>query len=213
LIKPALVALAGAVTLTAALAVACSSRPAPSVGGADASALASPGPSPSGSVPVRSGSLPTADATVRPTELRIDRLGLTARVEPVGIDPGTGDFAVPPSVDVVGWYRYGPGLEATAGSVVIAGHVDSADQGRGAFFGLRGLGLGDTVTVAGVDGAKRSYEVVAREIYHKTAIPLDRYFARDGAPRLTLITCGGPFDARTGHYRDNVVITAKPTAR
>jgi hypothetical protein len=52
------------------------------------------------------------------------------------------------------------------------------------------------------------YTVAAREIYRKTAIPLDRYFARDGAPRLTLITCGGPFDRATGHYRDNVVITA-----
>jgi hypothetical protein len=27
---------------------------------------------------------------------------------------------------------------------------------------------------------------------------------------LTLITCGGPFDARTRHYRDNVVVTAEP---
>ena len=52
--------------------------------------------------------------------------------------------------------------------------------------------------------------MVARERYRKTTIPLDRYFARDGAPRLTLITCGGPFDRTTGHYRDNVVVTAVP---
>jgi hypothetical protein len=50
---------------------------------------------------------------------------------------------------------------------------------------------------------------VGREVLQKTDIPLDRYFARDGAPRLTLITCGGPFDKATGHYRDNVVVTAK----
>jgi hypothetical protein len=164
-----------------------------------------------GGVPSGSGALPTADPTVRPTELRIAELNLTARVQPVGIDAATGDFAVPPSIDVVGWYRYGPGLEATAGSVVIAGHVDSADQGKGAFFGLRGLDRGDPVTVTGTDGRKRAYRVVAREIYTKTAIPLDRYFARDGAPRLTLITCGGPFDPKTHYYRDNVVITAEPT--
>jgi len=25
-----------------------------------------------------------------------------------------------------------------------------------------------------------------------------------------LVTCGGPFDASIGHYRDNVVVTAVP---
>ena len=28
--------------------------------------------------------------------------------------------------------------------------------------------------------------------------------------RLVLVTCGGPFDARRGHYRDNIVVTAVP---
>jgi hypothetical protein len=64
------------------------------------------------------------------------------------------------------------------------------------------------VTLAGPDGRDRTFQVVARERYRKTAIPLDEYFARDGKVRLTLITCGGPFDAKTRHYRDNVVITA-----
>lgn len=31
-----------------------------------------------------------------------------------------------------------------------------------------------------------------------------------GSPRLTLITCGGPFDAEARHYRDNIVVTAVP---
>jgi len=25
-----------------------------------------------------------------------------------------------------------------------------------------------------------------------------------------LVTCGGPFDATGGHYRDNIVVTAVP---
>jgi hypothetical protein len=149
---------------------------------------------------------------IAPTRLQIGKLGLSARVDAVGIDDRTGDFAVPPSVDIVGWYRYGPGLNATAGSIVIAGHVDSAREGGGAFFRLRDLGPGDEVTVTGSDGTARRFTVAAREIYAKSKIPLERYFARDGAARLTLITCGGPFDATTHHYRDNVVITAQPTA-
>jgi sortase (surface protein transpeptidase) len=117
---------------------------------------------------------------------------------------------VPPSVDQVGWYRFGPGLDAVSGSVVIAGHVDSAEQGKGAFFRLRALVPGDPITVTGVDGVSHAFRVTQREEWEKSKIPLERYFARDGAVRLTLITCGGPFDQRTRNYRDNIVITATP---
>jgi len=139
-------------------------------------------------------------------------MDLDATVTPVGVDRN-GDFAVPPSVDRVGWYRYGPGFAADAGSIVIAGHVDSAAQGEGAFFKLGALEINDKITLYDQAGASREFEVVARERYAKTKIPLDKYFARDGKLRLTLITCGGPFDRRTGHYRDNVVVTATPVAQ
>ncbi|MFE9182989.1 class F sortase [Micromonospora harpali] len=207
---------AGAAALTVAAVVACGSQPAEDVGADDAAALAvatgSPAASAPGgpSVPVTAGELPAGDATVPPVRLRIPAIDVTARVDPVGVNPRTDEFEVPPSVDRIGWYRYGPGLSADAGSVVIAGHVDSAEQGRGAFFRLRELDRGDTVTATGGDGTTREYRVVAREEYAKTKIPLDRYFARDGSPRLTLITCGGPFDPQTRRYRDNIVVTAVP---
>jgi hypothetical protein len=50
-------------------------------------------------------------------------------------------------------------------------------------------------------------------VYRKGDLPLERYFARDGAPRLTLITCTGPFDRPAGGYRDNLVVTAVPTGQ
>ncbi|MEV4539951.1 class F sortase [Asanoa sp. NPDC049518] len=161
-------------------------------------------------LPVVDGTAPTAAAEDGPTRLTIPALGLKATVNAVGVDPDTGDFAVPPSVDQVGWYRFGPGFSATAGSIVVAGHVDSAAEGRGAFFGLGSLEAGDEVALTGPDGQSRTFRVTAREHYRKTAIPLQKYFAREGPVRLTLITCGGPFDSRTRHYRDNVVVTAVP---
>lgn len=214
--KAGLVAAAvGMVILVGAGTVACRSQPAGDVGKDAASALASAPASPAASgpsVPVVEGALPSAAAEVAPARLRIPAIGVNARVNPVAVDPKTNDFAVPPSIDQVGWYRFGPGVTATAGSVVIAGHVDAAEQGAGAFFKLRDLKRGDPVEVARPDGTVARFTVVAREIYQKTAIPLDKYFARDGALRLTLITCGGPFDKATGHYRDNVVVTAAPAA-
>ncbi|MCO1599295.1 class F sortase [Micromonospora sp. RHAY321] len=204
---------AGAAALTVAALVACGSQPAGNVGAEEASTLASPTSAPPAaapSVPVTAGELPAGAEIVPPVRLVIPEIDVTATVNAVGINERTNEFEVPPSVDQIGWYRYGPGLEAGAGSVVIAGHVDSATQGRGAFFRLRELDQGDTLTATGSDGTARRYRVVAREEYAKTRIPLDRYFARDGKPRLTLITCGGPFDAKARRYRDNIVVTAVP---
>jgi len=202
---------AGVAMLTAFGVAACPSQPEPSFGPPLPSASASPSPvRDAPSVPVRKGELPAAAADQEPAKLIVPELDLAATVSAVGIDEKTGDFAVPPSVDRVGWYRYGPGFTADAGSIVIAGHVDSAEQGKGAFFRLGSLSRDDRITLTGKDGEKREFEVVARKRYEKTKIPLDEYFARDGDLRLTLITCGGPFDAATGHYRDNVVVTAKP---
>ena len=201
----------GVVIVVGAGTVACRSQPqGDALGGAAVGSASPPVPTEPG-VPISDGGLPETVEEVPPVRLRIPTLGVDATVNPVAVDPATNDFAVPPSVDEVGWYRFGPGVTATAGSVVIAGHVDGAKQGAGAFFKLRALDPGDAVEVVRPDGTVARFTVSAREIYRKTAIPLDRYFARDGAPRLTLITCGGPFDRETGHYRDNVVITATPT--
>ncbi|WP_433390986.1 class F sortase [Micromonospora sp. KLBMP9576] len=215
--RGALVAMAaGVAALTVATLVACGSQPAEDVGADEATALASATPAPSvttgdaASVPVTAGDLPAGTKTVPPVRLEIPTIDVTATVNAVGINRRTNEFEVPPSVDQIGWYRYGPGLETDAGSVVVAGHVDSAKQGEGAFYRLRELDRGDTLTATGSDGKARRYRVVAREEYDKTRIPLDRYFARDGKPRLTLITCGGPFDAKARKYRDNIVVTAVP---
>ncbi|MDI6099332.1 class F sortase [Actinoplanes sp. NEAU-A12] len=210
-LRPGRVLVAGVVLTTAATVFACRSQPADDFGSppvttpAASTAAAAPAPA---RVPVTDGRPPAAATTDAPARLRIPALGLDTAVDAVGLDPKTGDFAVPPSVDRVGWYRFGPDFSAPAGSIVIAGHVDAAGQGEGAFFKLGSLTAGDTVVLAGAGARTRTFEVVARERHTKTAIPLDGYFARDGAARLTLITCGGPFDAATRHYRDNVVVTA-----
>lgn len=211
--KGLIAAALGVVVLVGAGTVACRSQPKGDAGSAATAAPASPPPGGSDGpgVPVADGGLPTAAAEVAPARLRIPAIKVDARVNPVAVDPKTNDFAVPPSVDQVGWYRFGPGVTATAGSVVIAGHVDAAGQGAGAFFKLRDLDPGDPVEVVRPDGGVMRFTVAAREIYEKREIPLDTYFARDGALRLTLITCGGPFDRSTGHYRDNVVVTATPS--
>ena len=93
---------------------------------------------------------------------------------------------------------------------MLSGHIDSAEQGKGAFFRLGELEPGDPVLVRLSDRAVWRYRVVAREEWPKTVTPLDRLFARGGAARLTLVTCGGGFREDVSSYTDNVAVTAVP---
>ncbi len=214
---PLIAAATGAALLTLVGLQACQQAPPSDVGAPTVAALASATPSATpagttdGGYAVQNGSLPSADNVVPPAKLQIPAMGLDGTVDAVGVDPKTGDFDVPPSVNRVGWYRFGPGIEATQGSIVVAGHVDSSAQGKGAFFKLDRLAVGDKITLSDQTGHTRQFSVVGRERYEKTKIPLQKYFSLAGATRLTLITCGGPFDAATGHYRDNIVVTAAPS--
>lgn len=144
-----------------------------------------------------------------PIRLRIKTLGVRARVVPVGLDKA-GAVAIPKDVDKVGWYELGVPPGASRGSAVLAGHRDGTGQGRGVFYSVGQLNVGDKMMVRTADGVKHGYRVVARELISKHRLPLDELFSVDGPPRLTLISCGGYYDEANGGYQDNVVVTAVP---
>lgn len=152
---------------------------------------------------------PTAARTApAPVRISAPALGVDAPVDAVGVAPD-GQMELPEDVARVGWYRFGPEPGA-AGSAVLAGHVDDREQGPGALFPLRDAAVGDELTVTDAAGTATRWRVVSRELITKQALPVDRIFARDGAPRLTLVTCGGPFLPEYRSYRDNVVVVAEP---
>lgn len=152
---------------------------------------------------------PVVPQPATPVRLQLPQLGIDNPVVPVGVTE-TGDLEIPKDVDEVGWYRFGPAPGATMGSAVLTGHVDDARQGAGPLSRLGELAEGDRVTVVDETGTSRVFAVLAREEWSKSAVPMDRLFDRGGSPRLVLITCGGAFDTSTGHYEDNVAITAVP---
>jgi hypothetical protein len=45
----------------------------------------------------------------------------------------------------------------------------------------------------------------------KTALPTKRIWTTTSRPLLRLVSCGGPFNHATGHYRDNIIVYASPT--
>lgn len=143
-----------------------------------------------------------------PVELNVPSLGVVAPVDPVGVEPD-GSMTIPADGARVGWYRFGPAPGAE-GSAVLAGHVDTRAGGPGALFALQDLAPGDELLVRRTDGTVAPFTVVGRETITKAALPTDVIFDRAGPPRLTVVTCGGPFIEQTRSYRDNVVITAVP---
>ena len=141
-----------------------------------------------------------------PRQLRIDAIGVSAPIVPVGVTRGTAQ--IPADVDTVGWYRFG-GRPGRSGSTVLLAHVSSGTQGPGVFFLLQELAPGDAVIVEMRNGSSAAYRVIARRSYAKEALP-GRLFSGMGPEVLTLVTCGGRFSEASGRYEENVVVYAVP---
>ena len=152
---------------------------------------------------------PSEEATpAPPRQLAIPAIDLDVPVVEVGV-AADGQMEIPSDVRTVGWYRFGP-APGQDGSAVLAGHVDSRTQGRGSFFRLVDLAVGDPARVLDAAGTVREFEVVARRAIDKSELPTGELFARTGSAQLVLVTCGGSFDASTRHYRQNVVVWLAP---
>lgn len=210
-IRAVVVAAAGVVCL--ALLVACTP-----VGAGEVSPTSSPPDTPGAPTPAptstlrpdtRSATLPTPAPRTPPVQLRIPDLGVDMPVVEVGVEP-TGQMELPVDPAVAGWYRFGPDAASAEGMVTIAAHVDAVGYPIGPLARLREVSVGSVVQTVAADGASRAYVVESLTYYEKAALPTGDLFARTGPPALVLITCGGPFDSTTGHYRDNLVAIARP---
>ncbi len=145
----------------------------------------------------------------RPVQVVIPSVHLAVAVDPVGVK-ADGSLQIPTDVRRAGWYRFGSTPGDATGAVVVVGHVDSRTQGLGRFAALASVDVGDTVRVRVTGGRTYAYRVVARSLLAKRTLPVDQIFGSDGRPRLTLITCGGPYIRAEGGYQDNLVVTAVP---
>lgn len=153
---------------------------------------------------------PVPATSPAPVEVHLDRLDVHARVVATGVD-AAGGVDVPADVTTAGWYRYGSAPADATGSTVVVGHVDMSGR-RGVFFRLGEARVGDTVTVLTTSGARQRYRVAEAARVPKLALTALGTFRHDGPPVLTLVTCGGPFDAARHAYADNVVVVAEPIA-
>jgi len=146
-----------------------------------------------------------------PLHIRIGSIRVDAPLVSVGLEPD-GAMEIPDRVAEIGWYdpeELGV-VPGTAGTAVLAGHVDSRTQGRGALYHLRDLRVGETIELDLSDGTTQRWRITAVTQYPKDVLPYDELFVWSGPPRLAIITCGGEFDRTARSYTDNLVAYAEP---
>jgi sortase (surface protein transpeptidase) len=144
-----------------------------------------------------------------PTELVIPAIRVRTSLLQLG-QTAEGTLAVPapgPHYDQAGWYRYSP-TPGARGPAVIVGHIDSKRGGPSVFFRLGQLRPRDTIEVTRADGTVAVFAVDDVRRFRKTDFPTALVYGNTTHAALRLITCGGPFDDSSGHYLDNVVVTA-----
>ena len=130
-------------------------------------------------------------------------------VEAVGTHP-SGLLDVPKDVDRIGWWEGGARIGDPFGSVLLAGHVDSATQGLGPSAALLSVARGADVSVRTASRTTR-WEVSSRRLVpldHLTRYP--RLLSPKGPARLTMVTCAPPFVASHGGYQNLAIVEARP---
>ncbi|GAA1056457.1 class F sortase [Agromyces luteolus] len=218
------VAAAAVLALLVGCAVAPDGRDGPDLA---ASSTAAPDPTPSEAsgarpaaaappvavpdIPRRSASLEANRAAAPPPPVRIEvpDLGIDMRIDPVGLD-ADGNMGLFDDPAVAAWYRWGPAPGSDAGSTVVAAHVDSLEYRVLPFARLKDAAPGTAVFVTDAAGTRHAYAVESLQVTEKAAVDWDAAFDRSGAPRLTLVTCGGAFDYEARRYLSNLVVTATP---
>jgi len=137
-----------------------------------------------------------------PVRLEVPVIGVDTSLMKLGLDPD-GTMSVPPAAFPAGWYTFSP-TPGEIGPSIISGHVDY--NGPGVFQQLHTLKPGDIVTVTRQDGSQPHFRVTKVLTVPKAQFPDQAVYGPIGYAGLRLVTCGGPFDASTGHYVDNVIV-------
>lgn len=163
----------------------------------------------------RPGVEAAAVATPAPSQVRAQRprvleLPSGARLDVrVGTTDRSGTLSLPSRLDQASWWQGSSRLGDPYGAVVIAAHVDSIAEGIGPIAEILSAPPGARLRVR-ARTVVAEYRVVSTRFVPRTDLSTHAaLLSGSGERRLVLITCGGPYDASYGGYRDNVVVVAR----
>lgn len=147
---------------------------------------------------------PVVVPTSPPATILISSINVHRPVEPVGVDR-KGQMYQPVNLWNAGWYKGGP-VPGAPGDAVIEGHTGWPNAPL-LFAKLGQLRSGDRIVVVLANGTHQTFLVQSLAVWRAGTSPAglgEPY----GPPRLTLITCTGPFDAQYKTYADRLVVEA-----
>jgi LPXTG-site transpeptidase (sortase) family protein len=139
-----------------------------------------------------------------PATILIASLDVHRPVEAVGVDR-SGRMNLPQNLWNAGWYAAGP-VPGAPGDAVIEGHA-GYPKAPLLFANLNKLRSGDKIVVVLADGSHQLFLVSSISVWRAGTAPSDMGQPY-GLPRLTLITCTGPFDDHYKTYADRLVVQA-----
>ncbi len=164
-----------------------------------------------GTIPVRASPVAAA-VPLSPNRIDIPRLKAVAPIVRVGTTPDR-ELEIPLDPKVVGWWSPGAEPGAGKGTAILAGHINYAGV-DGTLSRIGTLKPGDEVDLYGTQNAGHKamikFSITGVRTYHKTRLPYQQIFDQGSIGRIAIVTCGGPFDASTGNYLDNIVVFAVP---
>jgi hypothetical protein len=132
-----------------------------------------------------------------------------------------GSLYVPPNPRTVSWASQDVAPGTSRGTIILVSHINYGGI-TGAFSDLADYRVGQIITLVLADGRRLKYAVAAPPLeVNKNKLGLRRQELFDqthsyglaGRPRsgrLLLLSCGGVFDNRTGHYESNILVYALP---
>jgi sortase (surface protein transpeptidase) len=141
-----------------------------------------------------------------PVRIQIQNAAVDAEVETTEIVDGK--MLDPTGPWVVAWYKETAEL-GILGNAVMAGHLDYWGVGPAVFANVGALKEHDEVLVTGDDNITYSYGVEWVKNYDADNAPINEIVGLTDNEVLTLITCGGPFDADKGVYLQRTVVRAR----
>lgn len=140
-----------------------------------------------------------------PMHIVIEAANVDAEIEV--LETVAGVMEAPSGADDVAWYKETARL-GEPGNIVMAGHLNYWGVPEGVFFSLNTLQEGDTIEVTGDDGEVVTYTVQWVRQEDSTQPPSDDVLDATGVESLTLITCGGEWDASISEYNERTVARA-----
>lgn len=141
----------------------------------------------------------------RPVAIRIPAIQVDTDVEPARIVDGV--MQDPSGPWIVAWYSQTSRVGAP-GNAVFAGHLDYYGVGPAVFWRLSELQPGDVIEITGNTGFLYRYRVEWVRAFDTATAPVAEIVGPTTTESVTLITCGGTFDAARGEYDQRVVVRA-----